>query len=111
MGSAIERDDTNLMTHLVVDGDKPRRLNNLSIVVVGGRSGRASGALQDQTAFEQRPVLRTIELMALICRLPCGLPLRCGGREWRNPAVLRINDQRRSQRFDDRRPTVPPEIV
>src|SRR6267378_7954331 len=111
MWSSIERDDTNLMTHLVVDGDKPRRLNNLSIVVVGGRSGRGAGALQDQTAFEQRPVLRAIKLMAPICRLPCGLSLLCGGREWRNPAVPGIDDQRRSQGFDDLRPTVPPEIV
>ena len=111
MGSAIERDDTNLMTHLVVDGDKSRSLNNLGIVIVGGRSGRGPGALQDQTPFEQRAVLRAIELMAPICRLPFGLSLLCAGREWRNPAVPGINDQRRSQRFDDLRPTVPPEIV
>src|SRR5713226_4396479 len=111
MGSAIEGDDPNLMTHLVVDGDKFRSLNNLSIVIVGGRSGRGSSALQHQTSFEQRPVLWPIELMAPICRLPCGLSLLCGGCEWRNPAVLGINDQRRSQGFDNLCPTVLPEIV
>src|SRR5207248_2472804 len=83
----------------------------LNIIVIRRWSHWRPGALQDQTTFGQRPVLRTVEFVASILRGTLGLPFAAGRSQWRNPAVAWIDHERRAPRFDDLRSAVPPEIV
>ena len=94
LGRVVERDDADVVHHLVQDRDVTGRLEDHHVVVVGARAHRRTGVETHDAAVGQAAVLVGVVPVLLLV----GAPLRRGldGRlgPWRQPAVGRIDDER-----------------
>src|SRR5439155_27204603 len=106
MRPAVERHDADVMDHLVGDHHVVTRLHDLQVVVVRAGQERRSG-VEQEAALGEGAILWTIR------RSPPATGLGASGgkglarrRQRRNPAVWWIDDERRTFRPDDLRPTV-----
>src|SRR5207244_2338195 len=105
--TAVEGNQPYLVNLLVQDRDEGGRLRDLVIVVVPGRQ-RRHAVVQD-AAFLQRPIDPGIESTSGLPRgRACIEHLLTLRGQRRQPAVLRVDDQRRAA---DGRAAVPPELV
>src|SRR5580658_7936643 len=99
MRPSVERNDAHVMDHLDINCNLVLGLYYPIVAVVGpGSHGRHAGANR-HTLFAGRPVFRSVRTAAsdLLLLVPGGLGRR---RQWWNPAVGRIEDERGSPGLD-----------
>ena len=95
----VQRNHARLVDHLVRDRNVSRGLEDLKGIAVD-RGHHRTGDAPSDTAFVQRQILGPVEGAVAEASAPAGsrlfvghfLPLR---RQGRNPAVLRLHDERR----------------
>ena len=89
----IQRNNANFVPHLDQDRNEVLILNNLNIVVIRGRCGWWTGALQREASLGQGAIFRAVEFMSLFLSRALGESLSGFRRQGRNSSIRPHNER------------------